>query len=381
MKFVFMFAAVLLALLPFAAKAQIVANVLNYRLDVDDLIEVSVPNHADLRYAGPVPPGGKISLPEIGVVTLVGKTCSQLEAELQKKITEFRNSVTVDVILLEARSKMVQIVGSTLKTQGKYTMRPGWRLFDLVAAAGGIGAKPNKVNAKLVRNGKLVQLNFLAASDKPDSDDNVLLQPGDMVLLDEVDTVHYFVSITGEGQKRSVVELDQDMDLYRLVLMGQPTEFSDLAKAHILRGTEEIPINLESIDTAKSDEKVTNFKLKPGDTVFIPRIETKFSVLGLVGKPGVYPLPTKKPVTVLDAYALVGGSQGGDPSRAGILRTTDKKPTIIAVNIDKMLKKSNLDKNIALKDGDILYIPPKGSGGFKLENLVTPLYLLRLFGI
>src|SRR5258708_8856954 len=150
---------------------------------------------------------------------------------------------------------MVQIVGSTLKTQGKYTMRPGWRLFDLVAAAGGIGAKPNKVNAKLVRNGKLVQLNFLAASDKPDSDDNVLLQPGDMVLLDEVDTVHYFVSITGQEQKRSVVELDQDMDLYRLVLVGGPTEFSDLAKAHILRGTEAFPISLESIDTANSSEQ------------------------------------------------------------------------------------------------------------------------------
>src|SRR5258708_40192759 len=161
---------VVLMLLPFAAQAQNVVNVLNYKLDVDDLIEVSVPNHADLKYAGPVPPGGKISLPEIGVVTLVGKTCNQLETELQKKISEFRNSVTGDVILLEARSKMVQIVGATLKAQGKYTMRPGWRLFDLVAAAGGIGAKPNKVNAKLVRNGKLVQLNFLAASDKPDSD-------------------------------------------------------------------------------------------------------------------------------------------------------------------------------------------------------------------
>src|SRR3989442_14732865 len=107
MKLVSVLAAVLLALLPFAAKAQNVVNVLNYKLDVDDLIEVSVPNHADLKYAGPVPPGGKISLPEIGVVTLVGKTCSQLEAELQKKISEFRNSVTVDVILLEARSKMV----------------------------------------------------------------------------------------------------------------------------------------------------------------------------------------------------------------------------------------------------------------------------------
>src|ERR1051325_437605 len=96
-------------LYPYGVRAQNTVNVLTYTLEPDDVVELSVPNHPDLKYAGPVPPGGKISLPEIGVITLVGKTCSQLETELQKKIAEFRNNVTVDVILLEARSKQVQI--------------------------------------------------------------------------------------------------------------------------------------------------------------------------------------------------------------------------------------------------------------------------------
>src|ERR1051325_2330458 len=99
--------------LPAVVRAQNTINVLTYTLEPDDVVEISVPNHLDLRYAGPVPPGGKVSLPEVGVVTLVGKTCSQLETELAKKISEFRNNVTVDVILVEARSKQVQIIGST----------------------------------------------------------------------------------------------------------------------------------------------------------------------------------------------------------------------------------------------------------------------------
>jgi protein involved in polysaccharide export with SLBB domain len=367
---------------PALVRAQGGLNLQTYVLQPDDLIDISVPNHQDIKYQGPVPPGGRISLPEIGIVTLAGKTCLQLEAELLKKVSEFRNNVAVNVILVEARSKEVQIIGATLKAQGKFTMRPGWRMFDLVAAAGGISAKPNKVSAKLIRGGKAIQLNYQVANDKPDSDDNVLLQPGDMILLDELDQVHQFVSITGEVAKRGTVELDPDLDLNRLVLIGQLTEFSSLKKAHVLRGTEEIPINLESLANAKPDEKVTNFKLRNGDTLFIPRNEATFSVLGVVEHRGVFPLPEGRPVTVLDAYKLAGGSgPTADLAKAGILRTVDKKSSIIPININKILKKAEVDLDIPLKDGDILFIPQRGSGGFRLENLATPFYMLRLLGL
>jgi protein involved in polysaccharide export with SLBB domain len=379
----FRFAAIFTVLcLPAFGTAQGVINLQTYKLQPDDLIEISVPNHLDLKYSGPVPPGGKISLPEIGIITLVGKTSAQLENELLTKISVFRNNVAVNVILLEARSKSVQIVGTALKGQGKFTMVPGWRLFDLIAAAGGIMTKPERVSAKLVRGAKLIPLNYVAASNRPDSEDNTPLQPGDMVLLEEIELQHAYVSITGEVAKRSVVELDADLDLYKLVLLGQPTEFASLSKAHILRGTEEIPINLDSVASAKPDKKILDFKLKNGDTLYIPRNETKFSVLGVVGKPGTYPLPENKTVMVLDAYVLAGGaSQGADPSRAGLLRTDGKKSSIIHLNLDKIQKKGNTEQNIALKDGDILFVPPRGSSGFRIEELVTPLYLLRLFGL
>ena len=55
---------------------------------------------------------------------------------------------------------------------------------------------------------------------------------------------------------------------------------------------------------AEPDEKIQAFKLENGDTLFIPTIKTKFSVLGAVGHPGTFPLPANRPVTVLDAFNL-----------------------------------------------------------------------------
>src|SRR5262249_2928510 len=151
-----------------------------------------------------------------------------------------------------------------------------------------------------------------------------------------------------------------DLDLYRLVLVGQPTEFANLAKAHVLRANKEITIDLSSINTATPDDKVKNFKLEKDDTLFIPRLGGKYSVLGAVGKPGPYPLPDDKPLKVLDALILAGGSNAGDTAHAGLVRTGGKKPELISLNLDSMLKKADLTKDVPLQDGDVLYVPPKG---------------------
>jgi protein involved in polysaccharide export with SLBB domain len=159
--------------------------------------------------------------------------------------------------------------------------------------------------------------------------------------------------------------------------MAGPTELSDLSQAHVLRGNEVLPLNLESIALAKPDEKVQSFKLKNGDTLFIPMIKTKFSVLGAVGRPGVFPLPATRPIKVLDAFNLAGGGPQADLAKAGIVRLEGAEYKIIKVNIEAMLKKGDMSGNIPIKDSDILYIQAKGRGGFKLEDLLTPLYLFR----
>lgn len=347
-----------------------------YVLAPDDVIMISVPGYDEFSQKMFVTRDGRIALPEIGALQAAGKTARELEKDLQIKLEKVRNNVSVSVLLLDTASKRVQIIGP-VKTVGRFTMGQDWRLLDLIAAAGGLLSKSNMTSAKLVRGNKTVELDFQKANEQPESEANIKLVPDDTILLIEREATHWFVTINGEVMKKGVTDLTPDMDLPKLLAMAVPTELADLGAAHILRGSEVIPVDLQPTFEAKADPKVQNFKLKNGDTLYIPTIKTKFSVLGAVGRPGTFPLPASKPITVLDAITLAQTGPQSDLKGAGILRFEDGAPKVIKVNMEALVKKADVTGNIPLKDKDVLYIPQKGRSGFHIEDLLTPFALFR----
>lgn len=94
----------------------------------------------------------------------------------------------------------------------------------------------------------------------------------------------------------------------------------------------------------------------PGDTITVP-IAGLVYVLGSVGHTGAFVLEGRHILTVEKALALAGGSiHGAKMSHAHIVRTLDGgKKEDIDFNANDVLKGKAPD--MALKDGDILYIP------------------------
>jgi polysaccharide export outer membrane protein len=105
---------------------------------------------------------------------------------------------------------------------------------------------------------------------------------------------------------------------------------------------------------------VPRIQIFPGDTITVPRAGIVY-VLGRVNRPGGFVLDGRKALSVETAMALAAGSgQAAAMDRAHLVRTLDdgRKEDII-LNINKILDAKAPD--VALKDGDILFIPTSTS--------------------
>ena len=358
----------------------------DYTLGADDVIDISVLNHSAFDKTLTILPDGKIAFPGVGEITAAGKTAKALAAEIQTALEKTMNNVGVVISVKERHSRRVRIIGA-VRTPGGFDLKPGWRLLDVVAGAGGLSAKPALITARLIRGGvQTLPLNVTEAMATPDSEANLRLEPDDLILFDELDAPSKAqVHVMGQVGKPGAYDLDSNLNLLTLISeAGSATDKAALTRAYVLRGSVEMPINLRPLLVeGQPDAAVTNFKLKAGDVLFVPEILTRYAVMGEVKSPGYYALPEKSVVTALQAFNLAGGQgSNADVRQAGIIRQINGKPTVIKVNLnlDSLLKKGALASNPALQPDDVLYIPPRKSGGFHWQDALAPLSALSILG-
>ena len=219
---------------------------------------------------------------------------------------------------------------------------------------------------------------MVKATTKPESEANPLLKADDLVILDEVDTLKQ-VNVLGQVIKPRLAGPDGDDELFSLISeAGGTTEKAALGKAYVLRRGEKLPMDLvPALLLDQTDPKVSGFKLQAGDVLMIPEAEAKYAVLGQVQKPGYYAVNEKKPLTVLEALSLAGGqSADAEMRNAGILHKVNGKTVATKINLEEVLRKGDLAKNVVLEQGDILFIPSRSRrqpvSGF---DLLSPLSL------
>jgi polysaccharide export outer membrane protein len=104
--------------------------------------------------------------------------------------------------------------------------------------------------------------------------------------------------------------------------------------------------------------KLQSYISEPEVTVIVQQINSqKFNILGLVAKPGAYPLTNG--ATVLDAIALAGGFRDFAKQKSiYILRQSpDGSQTRIPFNYKDVIKGKNVEQNIKLQPRDTVVVP------------------------
>jgi polysaccharide export outer membrane protein len=356
-----------------------------YILGPDDVLDISVANHTDLNRVVTILPDGKIGFPEVGEVRAAGRTALELAKVLEESLQKTRNRAYVTVSVKEIHSRRVRIVGA-VRIPGAYDLKPGWRIVDLTAVAGGISGRPSRVVGKIVRNGgEIVPLKIHEAMSKPDSPANVPLQADDLVLLEELDPQSNRVFVLGQAGKPGPYDLGDDgLTIPALVAQaGGTLPTAALAKVHVLRGSTEIRFNLRPLLVeGRSDPRIDQFKLQAGDVLFIPENENRFAVMGQVTRPGYMPIPEGRAIGIMEAIALAGGHlPQADLQKVSVVRNVNGRPTLLKAELNQFFTKGQNAPTFTLLPDDVVFVPMKGMRQpIGVNEILAPLNVLAIMG-
>jgi polysaccharide export outer membrane protein len=146
---------------------------------------------------------------------------------------------------------------------------------------------------------------------------------------------------------------------------------TQLAAAHVVITHKDDPGDPLTVEYNPAALKpiIPDVQIFPGDSILIPRAGIVY-VAGNVAKPGAYLLDGRRTLTVEDAMALSGG--GGRASamkRVQLVRTLDDgRKEAITIPVNLIYKGQAPD--VALIDGDILYVPTS-NGKLAAEQAIT----------
>ena len=161
-----------------------------YIIGPGDTLQIFVWRQPELSVSVPVRPDGKVSTPLVEDIVAVGKTPSQLAREMEKVLSEYVRSPQVNVIVSQPIStySQVKIIGQVKSAQA-LPFREGITALDAVLAVGGLAPFAAGNRAKIIRtdNGKQRELHIKLDDliNKGDMKQNILLQPGDVLVVPE----------------------------------------------------------------------------------------------------------------------------------------------------------------------------------------------------
>ena len=144
--------------LPVAAFAQssdtVIVTSPTYKIVPEDVLDISVVDHADVNKVVPVSTDGTIDYPYVGQITVSGLTISDLKKRLTKELSRQFVRPQVLITVSQRRVRTFNAVGSGIKTPGKHSIREGERLLEAFAELGGITAERYEFySARIFRGG------------------------------------------------------------------------------------------------------------------------------------------------------------------------------------------------------------------------------------
>jgi len=129
--------------------------------------------------------------------------------------------------------------------------------------------------------------------------------------------------------------------------------------------------------SSRIEKEYEKYVTKPVVSVTLKEFgKRKVYVMGQAKGSGSYDY--RDGITVLELVSLAGGfSIEAELSQVKVFRGTGDKRTILEVNMEDVITKGELKKDIQLKPDDIVYVPQKGVAGWNwfLNNVMPTVYL------
>jgi len=157
-----------------------------YRIGPQDLVRIDVWKEPDISRTIPVRPDGKISLPLMNDVQAAGLTAMELAASIREGLTKYITNPQVTVTVTEINSRRIYVTGEVMRP-GAQPLLPNMTALQALTSSGGFTqfAKTKNIYVLRTEDGKQVKhpFNYKAVLDGKHPEDNIQLQPGDVIVV------------------------------------------------------------------------------------------------------------------------------------------------------------------------------------------------------
>ncbi|HVL38083.1 MAG TPA: SLBB domain-containing protein [Fimbriimonadaceae bacterium] len=330
----------------------------DYVIGPEDTIEVTTRGVPEFSGTFLVRSDGKITMTTIGDILVSGYTVEKAAKVIAEQLSRELRSPEVFVSIKSPKAHRVYLMGS-VGAPGMHEYRPGWRLTELIAAAGGLSGLPERLRAVIFRKGEnsiKVEMKDLFVHAKPDA--NVEVRPGDFINIQGDPTMQ--VTIVGEVARNGMVTiLEGQGAVEAIAAAGGYKETAALSKAMIRKANgEEVPVDLHGAILLALPEK--NIKLEHGDTLTVPEHRGRVSVVGFVGSPGPMPIPDGRELTFIEAINLAGGMRPGAKTDGVTLARRNEQGQYVTTNYNYKDIFAGKKPDFTLRDGDVVFIAQSG---------------------
>lgn len=351
----------------------------HYILGPEDILNIVVRNVPDFSGDFPVRYDGKISFPVVGDVMVAGKTVSELQTILVKGLSSQLRDPQVTINVKTPRLVRIYVLGSVARPS-VYDWKEGWRVSEVIAAAGGTTSPPEHLTAILFRSGEPAQkISLEDVLVKAVDSANVDVKPGDVINVQADPTIR--VTVSGEVDRSGLNQLLEGQGAVEaLGVAGGAKADAALSKSYIIRGDQTIPVNLYKAVVEGDSSK--NVPVKDGDTLVIPQLVDQVSVVGTVQKPGSQYIPDGRPFTITQAIGEAGGLAPKALKSGIMLSRYDEKGNVKVSRIDFSQIGKPGHPDVTLQNRDVVFVAQSGATDVnQLNGFANLYYVLRLVGI
>jgi polysaccharide export outer membrane protein len=332
-----------------------------YSLQPDDVLQITVGNHAELSFdsANPIRirPDGTFSFPLVGEISAQGKSVRQVTDELVVGLQVELIDPKVSVNLLQQRDNRIYVLGE-VNQPGAYSL--GNEPLDVkqaIAMAGGLTPAASLNGAHLFRAGQNPQPLDLSAQLGSEAGQAIVLQRNDTIIVARKN----LVSVVGMVNKPGTYQIEDRARLADVLaaaggIIAAPvlgsTSAADQDRAFLLRQDGMVAsLNLRAVLADASVE--ANVPMSGGDTVVVPETRNQVSVLGKVKAEGAYLVSRGDRLTRI--IALAGGATDeADLRSVKLIRRTGE---IEMIDLEPALKHGEAGPDPVCVAGDTVIVP------------------------
>ncbi len=350
-----------------------------YEIGVGDEIRISLWGQADLQQIFVVDKEGRIFVPSIGFIPVIGKSLAELKQYLKQEFSKSYSTLYsdedktfMDVSMVTIQSINIQVIGHVV-SPGAYNVHPFSNIVSAISQAGGIDTTGSIRNIKVLRDGNVYkEIDFYKLLTSGENNHDFRLKTKDIILVDKRQTT---IHIDGEINKPGFYEMKTNENFNNLLKFCGDFKPQASLVVEIIK----IMSRSERLNDDDAFEKfyfrdLSKINFSDGDKIIIPRIKNTNSqvyVYGQVKNEGSYEFVES--MRIYDLLELAGGINDNEflksvnIEKIDLIRRdiTSNFSEVISLDLEKIINKDE-NENILLENYDQItvypnlnFLPPK----------------------